>query len=124
MTDKPRADTLRWFTHFIALAILAATFYALVLNPSPFVVETDVKLWLTGLSGTASLYLFGDQMQRSSSQRTQRAFEVGLNTTNGQPIGHAEQAPTPTFQTFVCPVDSLGFPSQAELDAHMTEAHP
>jgi hypothetical protein len=75
----------RWFTHLVALLILTATFYALVLHP--YVIETDVKLFLTGLSGTASLYLFGDQMQRSSASRQQAAFDKGLGAT---PI------PTPT----------------------------
>ena len=69
----------RWFTHAVALMILAATFYALVIHP--YVIETDVKLFLTGLSGTASLYLFGEQMQRSTAARAQEAFDKGLTAT-------------------------------------------
>lgn len=88
-----RSDTLRWFTHLVALAILAATFYALVLHPH--VIETDIKLWLTGLSGTAALYLFGDQLQRSSSQRTQRAFEQGLATTTPTANGAVQPTAVP-----------------------------
>lgn len=72
-----RSDqAIRWFTAIVALLILGATFYALVLYP--FVLDSDVKLWLTGLSGTAALYLFGDQLQRSSARQAQDAYEKGL----------------------------------------------
>lgn len=80
---------VRWFTHLVALAILTATFYALVIYP--YVIETDVKLFLTGLSGTASLYLFGDQLQRSTAKRSEEAFDKGLNAT---PTPGQEEPPT------------------------------
>jgi hypothetical protein len=79
---------VRWFTHLVALLIIVGTFYALVIHP--YVIETDVKLFLTGLSGTASLYLFGDQMQRSSTSRAAAAFEQGLQAT---PLASTEIPP-------------------------------
>ena len=56
------------FAHVTALLILVGTFYALVLHP--FVVETDVKLFLTGLSGTAALFIFGDQVAARARANT------------------------------------------------------
>ena len=91
MDEQPQqpliSDPIRWFTAAVALLILIGTYYALVLYP--FVLDSDVKLWLTGLSGTAALYLFGDQLQRSSARAAVKAYEKGLQTP----------APTPATPT-------------------------
>ena len=56
------------FAHLTAILILIGTYYALVIHP--FIIETDVKLFLTGLSGTAALFIFGDQVAARARANT------------------------------------------------------
>jgi len=77
-----KADTVKLiFTYFIALAILAGTFYALIL--SPFVVADDVKLWLTGAAGSALTFVFSEQVSARTARQQAAATEASVNT---QPI--------------------------------------
>lgn len=91
------------FANTIALAILAGTFYALVL--SPFVVEADVKLWLTGASGWAIGYVFGDRIAAQAVKQSTAASAQGAAqaltpfpsaTPNGTPLDPATGGSLPT----------------------------
>jgi len=64
--------------YITALAILAATYYALVLYP--FALDADIKLWLTGLSGSAATLIFSDQVASRTARQGQAAFDKGLAT--------------------------------------------
>ena len=57
--------------YIAALAILAATYYAL---------DADIKLWLSGLSGSASALIFSDQVASRTSRQNQTAYDKGLQT--------------------------------------------
>ena len=67
------------FTYGIALAVLIGAFYALIL--SPYEVEADVKLWLTGLAGTATMFVFGEQVSQRTQRQAQSTFDQGLGAT-------------------------------------------
>jgi hypothetical protein len=86
-----KADTLKLtLSYVIALGVIGFTCYALVLHP--FVVETDVKLWLTGAAGGALAFVFGDQTATRSKIEQQSAFTKGLNAT---PNPLPEEPPLP-----------------------------
>ena len=78
-----KSDPYRWFISIVAVVILAANYYALILYP--YALDTDVKLWLTGLSGTAMLFLFGDQLARSAAKGQQAAFDKGMSSATPAP---------------------------------------
>ncbi len=86
MTDMTKA-----FAYIISLAILAGTYYALVIYP--FVLDSDVKLWLTALAGAATTFVYGDQV----ASRTAR------NTLNASDSGAAQALSTPTVTTSAGP---------------------
>jgi hypothetical protein len=74
--------------YLAALAILAATYYALVLYP--FALDADIKLWLTGLSGSAATLIFSDQVASRTARQGQAAYDKGVQTpsvtaTGGDP---------------------------------------
>lgn len=67
-------------TYLTAVGVIAGTYYALVIYP--YVLDSDVKLWLTGAAGGALAFLFGDQV----AARTRTATQEDLMT---QPPGDA-----------------------------------
>lgn len=82
-----KADAIKLiFTYLIALAILIGTYYALVL--SPFVVDDDVKLWLTGAAGAAIGFVFGEQIAMRTARQSESAGKQGAE--------QALSAPPPT----------------------------
>ncbi len=80
-----KADVTKGFAYIISALILAGTYYALVLYP--FALDADIKLWLTGLAGAATTFIFGDQV----ASRTAR------NTLNASDSGAAKALQTPTM---------------------------
>lgn len=71
------------FAYVIATAILAGTFYALIL--SPFVIEADVKLWLTGAAGAAITFVFGDQASSRGARQALAGPDQTVTATGGDP---------------------------------------
>ena len=75
-----KADTIKLvFSYLTALALIAGTYYALVLYP--YVLDPEVKLWLTGAAGGAIAFVFGDQIATRAKVEQQSAFDKGLNAT-------------------------------------------
>jgi hypothetical protein len=66
------------FTYLIALAILVGAYYALVI--SPYAVEADVKLWLTGAAGGAITFVFGEQVALRTARQQAAATAASVNT--------------------------------------------
>ena len=103
-----KSDSIRLiFSYIMAFAIWAGTYYALVVYP--YVLDADVKLFLTGSAGAATLFIFGDQVANRTRQDQSEAYTKGLNT--------------PVPSPFVCPVDGQSFSTQEELTMHLTTVH-
>lgn len=89
-----KSDTIKLlFTYLIALAILVGTYYALVV--SPFVVDADVKLWLTSASGAAIGFVFGEQIANRTARQQAAATLASVNSmplANGN--GNGDAAPS------------------------------
>jgi hypothetical protein len=99
-----KAETLKiLYTYAIASFIVVGTYYALVIYP--YVLDSDVKLWLTGASGGALAFVFGDQIASRTKTEQQSAFNAALYATPPA--------------TFTCTFDAMSFMSQADLDRHM-----
>jgi hypothetical protein len=88
-----KANTLKLvLSYLIALGIVAGTYYALVLYP--YVLDSDVKLWLTGAAGGALAFVFGDQTATRSKIEQQSAFSQGLHATPiSEPLPEQDQTP-------------------------------
>lgn len=72
-------DPTKVFAYVISSAILAGTYYALVLYP--LVLDADVKLWLTALAGAATTFIFGDQVASRTNRAANATFDKGLGAT-------------------------------------------
>lgn len=72
-------DATKAFAYLVAAAILFGTFYALIIYP--YQLDADVKLWLTGLSGAASGFIFGDQVASRTQRAATSTFDKGLSAT-------------------------------------------
>jgi len=79
------------FAYFISALILAGTYYALVLYP--LVLDADIKLWLTGLAGAATTFVYGDQVASRTARQTSAAIDKGLAATPN------DQQPTVTVSS-------------------------
>ena len=79
------------FAYAISALILAGTYYALVLYP--LVLDADIKLWLTGLAGAATTFVYGDQVASRTARQTSAAIDKGLNATPN------DQQPTVTVSS-------------------------
>lgn len=78
-----KADTVKLvFSYVTALLLIVGTYYALVLYP--FVLDPEVKLWLTGAAGGAIAFVFGDQIATRAKVEQQSAFDKGLSATPNQ----------------------------------------
>lgn len=88
----------------MAFGIWAGTYYALVIYP--YILDADVKLFLTGSAGAATLFIFGDQVANRTRQDQQTAY------TKGQDSG-----------LLTCSFDGQTFPDQASLDQHIITEH-
>lgn len=74
-----KADNLKLvFTYLIALAILVGAYYALII--SPYTVDSDVKLWLTGLAGASVTFVFGEQVSLRTARQQAAATAASVNT--------------------------------------------
>jgi hypothetical protein len=80
--------------YITALAILAATYYALVIYP--YALDADIKLWLTGLSGAASTLIFSDQVSSRTARQGQAAFDKGVSTPTPTVTATGGDPPTVT----------------------------
>lgn len=95
-----KADNLKLlFTYLIALAILVGTYYALII--SPYSVEADVKLWLTGAAGGAITFVFGEQVSARTARQQAAATEASVNTM-----------PATTVTTTAAPPVSVTIPDE------------
>lgn len=75
-----KADSIKLiFSYLTALALIGGTYYALVLYP--YVLDPEVKLWLTGAAGGAIAFVFGDQIATRAKVEQQSAFDKGLSAT-------------------------------------------
>jgi hypothetical protein len=89
-------EVTKVFAYVISAGILGGVYYALVLYP--FVLDADVKLWLTALAGAATTFIFGDQVASRTQRAATATFDKGLaatptvTTTSGPP---AEVTVTP-----------------------------
>jgi len=72
-------DPTKIFAYAVSAAILAGTYYALVLYP--LVLDADVKLWLTALAGAATTFIFGDQVASRTNRAANATFDKGLSAT-------------------------------------------
>ena len=89
-------------TAYIAsLAILGATYYALVLYP--YALDADIKLWLTGLAGSAATFIFGDQVASRTSRQNQTAFDKGLASPAPPTDGVTVSSSSPSAVTIETP---------------------
>jgi len=79
------------FAYCISALILAGTYYALVLYP--LVLDADIKLWLTGLAGAATTFVYGDQVASRTARQTSAAISTGLSATPN------DQMPTVTVDS-------------------------
>ena len=78
-----KADSVKLlFSYLTAILLIAGTYYALVLYP--FVLDPEVKLWLTGAAGGAIAFVFGDQIATRAKVEQQSAFDKGLGATPNQ----------------------------------------
>ena len=78
------SDMTKVFSYVIALTILVGDFYALVL--SPYVVDADTKLWLTGIGGAAISFVFSDQASsRGARQALAGPAPQTMTATGGDP---------------------------------------
>lgn len=81
------------FAYVIALAILAGVFYALIL--SPYQLDADVKLWLTGSAGAAIAFVFGDQASSRGARQALAQPNQTVTVDAGPPasatIGQGEE---------------------------------
>lgn len=71
------------FAYVISALILAGTYYALVLYP--LVLDADVKLWLTGLAGAATTFVYGDQVASRTARNTLAASDSGADKALSTP---------------------------------------
>jgi hypothetical protein len=78
-------------TYVFAFGIWVGTYYALVIYP--YSLDADVKLWLTGGSGTALLAVFGDQIASRTEKAASATFDKGLSATPN------DQMPTVTVDS-------------------------
>ena len=75
-----KADTIKLLASYItAMGVIAFTAYSLVIYP--YVLDADVKLWLTGAAGGALAFIFGDQVATRTKAEQQSAFTKGLGAT-------------------------------------------
>jgi hypothetical protein len=82
------------YTYAIATFLIVGTYYALVLYP--YQLDADVKLWLTGVSGGAVAFIFGDQIASRTRKDQQSAFDSGLGATpNDRPADELAGVPDP-----------------------------
>jgi hypothetical protein len=72
-------DPTKLFAYIVSAAILAGTYYALVLYP--YALDSDVKLWLTALAGAATTFIFGDQVASRTNRAANATFDKGLSAT-------------------------------------------
>lgn len=87
-----KADAIKLvFTYVIALAILVGAYYALII--SPFTVDSDVKLWLTGLAGASVTFVFGEQVSLRTARQQAAATAASVNTLPG-PTLTTDASPT------------------------------
>jgi hypothetical protein len=87
-----KSDTVKLlFTYLIALAILVGTYYALII--SPFEVDADVKLWLTGAAGGAITFVFGEQVAMRTARQQAAATLASVNSMP-MPTVSTEASPT------------------------------
>lgn len=80
------------FAYVIATAILAGVFYALVL--SPYILDDDVKLWLTGAAGAAIAFVFGDQASSRGARQALAGPDQTVTATGGDPAMEVTVTPT------------------------------
>lgn len=77
------ADWTKAAAYVFAFLVLGGTFYALVIYP--FVLDVDIKLWLTGAAGSAITFVFGDQVASRTAKQAQSSFDSGLTATPTSP---------------------------------------
>jgi hypothetical protein len=80
--------------YLVAIAILVGTYYALVLYP--YALDADIKLWLTGLSGGASTFIFGDQVASRTARNTLNASDSGAEKALSTPTLTVDAGPPVT----------------------------
>ena len=98
------SDVTKAFAYIISALILAGTYYALVLYP--LVLDADVKLWLTGLAGAATTFIFGDQVASRTAKQAQAGFDSGLGATPNDQMPTVTVDSGPPATATVTPADS------------------
>lgn len=90
-----RSDGIKLvFTYTIVVAVLAGTFYALIL--SPYTVADDVKLWLTGAAGSALTFVFGEQVSMRTARQSESSSASGAAQALSTPTVTVTQGPPQT----------------------------
>jgi len=84
-------DATKVFAYIVAALILVGVYYALVIYP--YVLDPEVKLWLTGIAGGAATFIFGDQAASRAARATTAAINTGLSATPN------DQMPTVTVDS-------------------------
>lgn len=101
-------DATKAFAYLVAAAILFGTFYALIIYP--YQLDADVKLWLTGLSGAASGFIFGDQVASRTAKQAESSINTGLGATPNESIPTVTATTGPPATVTVTPAETTTEP--------------
>jgi hypothetical protein len=101
-------DVTKAFAYLVAAAILIGTYYALIVYP--YQLDADVKLWLTGLSGAASGFIFGDQVASRTARQTNAAISTGLGATPNESVPTVTATTGPPATVTVSPAETPSEP--------------